>query len=234
MGSEFCSVEETANRLGCCKKSVFNYIKKGFLTVQRSGRTPMILKKDVEQMALDLGSDAPALNRQNWFKLYARLEKVEREMITVKHILEIRDQPLRVSAVECVQLYNLAVGFLERSSWSQDEMELWGKYFESMDEVFLKALTEANQDPNAWQPIFKLCVAMLRFICAELESKPTVSMQALFMKLDEGRKKLRGTVLVWVSSGLGNVPEAFLATLENPVESVARRLGIPDDKKEIF
>jgi excisionase family DNA binding protein len=225
MGSDFYSIDEAANRLGCCRKTIHNYIKKGFLSSQRNGRDTMVLKKDVEQLSIDLGTDAPALNRANWFKLYARLEKMERELFTVKHILEIRDEPLRVSPLECIQLHDLSVNFLTKSSWTLPEMELWAKYFERMDDTFLKALAEANQNQKAWQPLFKLCIFMIRQVGADLEKKPTVPLQSLLLKLDEGRKKLRGTILMWVASGQGGLPEAFLATLEDPQETVARRLG---------
>jgi hypothetical protein len=225
LGSEFYTIPETANRLGCCQKSVRNYIKKGFLSIQRSNRVTLVLKEDVDQLAIDQGRDAPAMNRENWFRLNARMEKAEHELFTIKHILEIRSEPLRISPLECKQLYQLSIEYLTKNPWTPEALELWAGYFEKMDDVFLQDLAMANQNQQAWQPFFKLCLAMRRQVEEGLAQKPTIPLQALFMKLDEGRKKLRGTVLMWVSSGQGTVPEAFLATMEDPKETVARHLG---------
>jgi hypothetical protein len=225
VGSDFYTVDQAANRLGKSRRSVFNYMDKGFLSKKTEGGVKGVSKLDVEQLAVDLGSDAPAMNRANWFKMNARVNRMENELLVVKRILEIRDEPLRPNEDMAKGLYKAATESLACGVWEPEEMELWAKQFEALDEVALKAISVAVQDHKAWQPFFRLCIDMMRLAWERHTAKPSLESQALHMKLDEGRKKMRGTILMWVMAGEGLLPEAFLATLESPQETVARRLG---------
>jgi excisionase family DNA binding protein len=225
MGSEYFTLDEAATRLKCCRKTIQNYIKKGFLTPQRQGKSVLIPVKDVEQLATDMGSDTPALNRQSWFRLWARVEKLENEMMAVKHILDIRTDPLRATPEELRGLHMMASQYLSQKTWRIEEMQLWAKQFEKMDEVFLKGVSEATENHKAWQPFFRLCVEMQRQVLEDTKKTPSRDLETLFLQLDEGRKKLRGTILTWIDSGQGALPEAFLASLESPREGLARALG---------
>lgn len=225
MGRDFYSIDEAARRLGKSKRTVYNYIDKGFLAKESSGEEKGVRKTDVEQLAIDLGSDAPAMNRANWFQMNARLERMEREMLVVKRILEIRGMPLRPDAAGARGLFAAATESLARGCWSVEEMELWSKQFDAFDETTLRSIAAAMKNTEAWQPFFNLCVNMMERAEALQAAKPTLEGQALVQRLDEGRKKLRGTVLMWLSAGQGLLPEAVLASLETPQETVSRKLG---------
>ena len=225
MGSDFYTIDQAMNRLGKSKRSIYNYIRMGYLLQATEGKVKGVKKSDVEQLAIDQGSDAPAMNRSNWFKMNAKLARLEQAMIAVEHILEIRSQPLRPGPNEGRGLLEAAKNSLSYGTWELREVEMWAGLFDRFDEATLKTISVETQDSLAWQPFFKLCVAMMNFTWALHTQKPTLESQALHQKLDEGRKKLRNVVHLWISSGEGPLPEAFLASLETPKETVARRLG---------
>lgn len=222
MGSAFYTYEEAANRLGKSRRSVFNYVKRGYLkNYIREGQV-VVRKEDVEQLAVELGSDLPAMNRHTFFQMQSRLQKLENEMTTVKHILEIRDEPLRPSDSEAIAISAAAKTYLAAGNWTAEHVDQWLPLFEKMDESFLEKLISATQEPKAWVPIFHLCLRMLELA---LKNSPTsLEWQARAKRLDEGRRKLRGTVIMWTEMGRGTTEEVVLRSLDDLKEGLLRKI----------
>lgn len=223
MGSAFLSFDEAANRLGRSKRSVHNYVKRGFIKRTFQDGVVVLRREDVEQLAIELGADLPAMNRQTFFKMQARLERVENEMRAVKHILEIRDEPLRPSADEVRGVYGAARAALGVGKWSTEEVGSWANLFDRMDEGFLEILIKATQEQKAWVPIFELCLSMQKEAAKHFQS--SLEWQARYKHLDEGRKKLRATIIVWTEMGRGTSPESLLTVLDDPKEGLIRKLS---------
>lgn len=220
MGSELCSYEWAANRLGRSKRSIHNYIKKGFLRPVRHGGEPQLHFAEVEQLALELGTDFPSVSRATFFQIQTELKKLRDEMEAVKHMLEIRDESLRPSPIEAKGLIEAARDSLGRKKWRAEEIFIWAQQFEKMDEVSLTMLAKAdplNHEP--WKIFYALCLEMLTTVSTQhgLES------QALAKRLEAGRQRMRGTVLLWVELGNGGVPETVFGDLDTPKEKVLRR-----------
>ena len=224
MGSGFYSFEEAANRLGRSKRSIHSYVKQGLLKRVVNNGLVLLRKEDVEQLAVELGSDAPAMNRHSFFQIQSRLAKLENEMVTIKHILEIRDEPLRPGANEAIGLYRAAADSLSRKKWVMDEVRLWADQFERMDEVAVETICKANQNPKAWVVFYDLLLEMQKYVAAQFSKKPDLEWQALEKKLDEGRKKLRPTIVILIEMNKG-VSESFIGSLEDPKETLLRRLA---------
>lgn len=223
MGSAFLSFEEAANRLGRSKRSIHNYVKRGFIKRTLHGGDVVLRREDVEQLAIELGADMPAMTRHSFFRMQARLDKLENEMTTVKHILEIRDEPLRPSTEEVRGIYGAARAALSVGKWSTEEVESWSSLFERMDETFLDYLVKATQELKAWVPLFELCLAMQESASHQL--KTSLEWQARYRQLEEGRKKLRGTIIVWTEMGRGTSHDLLLSALDDPKEGLIRRLS---------
>lgn len=224
MGSTlFYTYAEAANRLGKSKRSIHNYVKRGYIKSQTKDGNTVLSRHDVEQLAIELGSDLPAMNRKTFFQLQSRLQKLEEEMKTVKHILEIRDEPLRPSDVELQTLYGAAQSYLAAGKWEKDTIDSWAGLFERMDEGFLEKLIKTTQEPKAWVPIFDLCLRMHDF--AHSQTQESLEWQVRYQKLDEGRKKLRGTIIMWTEMGRGTTPYPLLSSLEDPKEGLLRKLA---------
>jgi hypothetical protein len=220
-GARTCSFEFAANRLQRSKRTVHTYVNQGFIRrITENGKVVLLLE-DVEQLAVELGTDTPALNRKTFFQLSSRVKKLEDEMNAVKHILEIRDAPLRPSELEAKGLYAAAAESLGRRKWSIDEMRLWAEQFERMDEVTLDTFREALGEPKPWQLFYELCLEMMK----TLSSETSLECMALHRKLDEGRKKMRATIVMWIEMGRGSIPDNVFRLIDSGKESVLRKVS---------
>jgi hypothetical protein len=224
MGSiSFYTYDEAANRLGKSKRSIFNYVKKGYIkSLIREGR-PVLNRDYVEQFSIEMGADLPAMNRMTFLQMAHRIEKLEHEMTTVKHILEIRDEPLRPSDAEISGIYNAAQTYLAAGAWTDQHVDQWVGLFERMDEVFLEKLISATREPKAWVPIYELCIRMNDL--AQKHGASSLTWQARAHRLGEGRKKLRGTIIMWTEMGRGTTSEVVLKGIDDLKESLLRKVA---------
>lgn len=224
MGSDFgifMTFEQAATRLGRSKRSIHTYVKNGFIRREVQGGEVVLLAEDVEQVAVDSGKDMPAFNRKNFFHLMQRLKKLEEDMSVMRHMLDIRDNPLRFTKVtEAVGLQHAAIAALKANSWTTQEISLWADLFARFDEVTLTKLGEALVTTRPWDVFYKLCLNMMSFV--SLNKEP--SWQVAHKQLDEGRKRLRSNVLMWIEMGLGTVPDSVFREVNNDKEDLLRRL----------
>jgi hypothetical protein len=223
MGSGFYTYAEAANRLGKSKRSIFNYVKRGYIKSSlREGQT-VLNRDDVEQLSIELGSDLPAMNRMAFLQMANRLQKLEHEMNTVKHILEIRDEPLRPSDAETSGIFNAAKTYLAAGVWTEEHVDQWVGLFERMDEMFLEKLISATREPKAWVPIYELCIRMCDL--AQKQGASSLPWQARAQRLGEGRRKLRGTIIMWTEMGRGTTSEVILSGIDDLKESLLRKVA---------
>jgi predicted DNA-binding protein (UPF0251 family) len=225
MGSVFIRFDEAATRLGVSKRSIHNYLKKGLLRRSVQDGEVLLHKDEVEQLAVEMGADFPALNRKSFFQLMSRLQKMEERMTVVMRMLDIRDNPLRPNINEARALYAAAKESLERGNWPRAEMKTWAGVFDRFDEVALERIQEAVNETNPWAPFFKLVVGMQDFLAKEGGAKPDLSTQTLQQLLDEGRKKIRATVVMWIELGRGTIPQNLLKTLDSDKEALLKKLA---------
>ncbi len=223
MGSGFLTYAEAANRLGRSKRSIHNYVKLGYLKSIVQAGSKVVFEEDVGQLAIETGVGQPAMNRKSFFQMQCRIQKLENEMTAVKHILEIRDEPLRPPDAEIRTLHMASMAYLAVGKWDAVTIDSWAGLFERMDEGFLEKLVVVTQDSKAWVPIFDFCLKLMEFSNNQVPN--SLEWQARFKKLDEGRKRLRGTIILWTEMGRGTASEAILSTLDSPKEGLLRRLS---------
>lgn len=222
MGSNFVSYDWAANRLNKSKRMIHNYIKDGLLTRYRSENESVLRQDEVEQLHVELQSNNKTITRKTVILLEQRVKRLEDEMNAVKHILEIRDNPLRPSVQEAAGLRSASINALGRGTWKLEELSLWADQFERIDEITLDAFAKAAPgEPKPWAEFYNLCLAMMAFV----ENQRGLESAAIWKRLDEGRKKLRSTVLIWVELGRGSVPDQVFDLVDTSKERVIRRLA---------
>ncbi len=235
MGSAFYTLEETANRLNRCKRSVWGYIKKGFLKKEVHAGNVVLLKEDVEQLAVSLGTDFPSLNRQTFFNLQSRLKKIEEEMITVKTILEIRDSPLRPDPKIARGIYEAIVHYttvvningISHSSVptvTEETVDHWIDIYSRIDEKTLDLIVKATLVPDAWKSLLDWCTKLESYCLEQDLKKASLIWQARIQKLSHGRKKLRDAIIIWLESGKGTIP-SLIDSLDSNQDVLCRRLA---------
>lgn len=225
MGSALCDQEWVANRLGRSVRSIRNYVKRGLLKQQiRDGR-PMYDREEIEQLAVELGTDFPALNRRSFIELQRRLTKLEQDMAVVRRSMEISDNPLRPSVPAAVQLYKHAVASLGAGQWALEEIEGWVEIFDRLDDAAMDAIGKAVVEDRPWEVFFRLCLKQIHRVSSSPDFRSSLALQELHKKLDQGRKKLRGVILVWLELHRGNPAELALQAIEHGLEAVSKRLS---------
>lgn len=225
MGSSFYTFKEASSRLNRSKRTLHNYIKRGFLRRELFNGDVVLNREDVDQMAEDCGIDVPAMTRKSFIELQNRVKKLEEKMTTVQHILEIRDDRIHPNPEQANAFYKAAVESTTRKGhWTVKEVEMWAAQFERMDEVFIEAVCKSTLNTNAWAPFFSLCTEMASFAFEQHEKKPDILWQALHKKLSTGRSTFRAAIVLWVEMGRGSEKGGFLSLLDDPKAALLRGL----------
>lgn len=230
MGSTFTTIDEAAHRLGKHRRSISNYMDKGFLRKVHRGRRVVIPTEDVEQLAVELGTDFPALTRRTFFEMQSRLKSLEEKMALVEQVWGIQEKPFRPNQKEAVGLYVAVTQYLQAKTYQASELEAWAMTLNRIDETALTAVAEANLTTKPWEPFFELVTRMLSFVDAQKDLKANLTLQALRAKLDAGRRKVREAALFWIESGRGTVPQRLFRVLDTPKEDLLRALASGEGK----
>lgn len=225
--SSLMTIAEAANRLSVTKRSIHNYINKGFLRRAVRNSDVLVHRDDVEQLAEDKGTDFPALNRRTLHELNLRIRKLEEQMVMVQEIWAnwgVAEKPLRPSPQEAASLFKACTDYLTADQYRFDEMEAWANIFAQIDEQVLVRLSEAVQTVKPWEPFHQLVNRMLVYVAASKEAKKSLPLQALKARLEVGRRKVREASLLWIESGRGTVDKAIFKALDSPKEDLLRTI----------
>jgi len=231
LGSTFTqlmTIPEVASRLGCSKRSVNNYLKKGFLKKEAiRNRKILVRPEDVEQLAEELGTDFPVVNRRTIFQLNRRVTQLEEELRTMKAMWEsmgIQEKPLRMGEKEAAGLQRAVVDYLALQKYQLKELESWAGIFNQVDETTIEQLAAVTSSAQPWKPLFDLVNKMSSSLSPK-KVKDDLSLQSLAAKMEQGRKKIRTASLFWIESGRGTIPQTLLQALDTPQDELRRALS---------
>jgi len=230
MGSGFYSFEEASKRLGRSTRSLHDYVKKGFLKKRLEDGHPVLDREDVDLMAVDMGIDAPSMNRKTFLQMQTLLEKTVNEVRALKHALGLRDvSPLRPNHTTCDGLISACRTYLyidkRDECWTPALVDQWVDLFERMDEETLNSFSKASNDPQAWVPFFKFCSEMADFCWEQDKKTPSLAWQARAGRLETARKHLRGVIVTWVEMGRGTLTSAVLEALGSNKDAILGRIA---------
>lgn len=223
MGRGFCTVQEAARSLGKSVKTVQRYVAKGYLRKETIGGRILINREDVTRMAA--GADDTEFNKTAFLALGARVRSLEEKMAVVQRALEIRDDPLRPTGEEAMGLLVQATKSRKCDQWVQQEIETWAMLFDRMDEVTFDSMAVSTGSQRPWEIYYSLCIRMMDYVSVMSQKGLDVSWNLLHKRLDEGRKKMRGTILVWMEMNRGLTPQSTIDALSTDKEELARRLA---------
>lgn len=230
MGSANYSFDEASSRLGRSKRSVHEYVKKGFIKKRIENGKSALSKEDVDQLAVELGVDLPSMNRHTFLQMQSRLKKLEDEMGAVKHILELRDTPpLRPDPSTGLTLITAVQAYLHVQDkdlvWTPPFIEQWASILERLDEESLNLFAKVSNDTQVWSYFFKFCTALMDFCWVQDRKAPSIEWQLRAGRLDGARKRLREVVVTWVEMGKGTLPQQLAESLSSNREALISRVA---------
>lgn len=216
--------EEAANRLGRSKRSVHNYVKQGFIKKGLLDGKVVLQRDDVEQLAIELGADLPAMNRKTFFQLQSRIQKLEEQMVLVQQMWGIQEKPLHPSETEAGGIYRAALDSLKSSpTWTVQEMEMWVDLFLRFDEQTLSQISKTARVNNPWDVFMKLSLGFASLVSQDKSFAASLPLQALHQKIETARKRLKAEAVLWIEAHRGLPTD--LKQYDTPKEDLLRKLG---------
>lgn len=201
MGSDFVSTADAAKLLGCSRRTVIAYQQKGVLRRVRNGQRVLIPREDVEALALEIGTNLPALNRKTFYQLVSRVQHLEASIAVLKKATGIGDAAIRPSKEEGAGLYTAAVKSLKATKWQIEEIDMWASLYEKLDEVSFEEISAYSGHQEAWWPFYQLCVAQTKQVAYSAGFDTSLQLQQLHSRLCLAMKNMRNIILVWVEAG---------------------------------
>lgn len=223
MGRGFYTVAEAALILKKDERTIRDYVKKGYLRGERAGRSFSVNEEDVKSMAAS--GEVPEFNKTSFMALMARVRSLEEKMSVVQRAMEIRDDPIRPSPEECAGLVSQATKASDYTSWDRKEIQMWSHLFDRMDEVALDAIAKEALSARPWESFYSLCIKMMDYVSTMSKEDWDPEWALLHKQLDEGRKKLRGTILMWIEMTHGYAARSLISALSTDKEDLVRRLA---------
>lgn len=224
MGSDFVRIDEAAKILGKTRRTVTNYLEKGVLRRVKEGKPVLLSRAEVDELAIDLGSNFPRLSRKTFYRLVAHVQKLEQDMAVMKKALGYGGTPLRPSRQEALELHTAALRASESKTWSTEEIEMWADLYERMDDVFFDVVA-AHVPGDAWKPFYDLCLAQMRQVSYDPAFDRLLNLQSLHQRLALGLKNVRKVILTMIEAGHGKTSEDAAAQMDSRREAVLRHLS---------
>lgn len=222
MASHFYTFEEAAQKLKVAVRSIHNYVRRGYIRKEYQGNKPKLVAEDVDRLALTDSIDLPPVNATNISLLTARIARLEQDVGLMRHILQLKDKPLRPSQSEVENLIRSAHASEQSESWRREEVSLWAGIFGSIDEVTLESIFTYAKDSHPYQPLMRLAMKLMKFTAHQRDFHLSLEAQLDYKLLDEGRKKMQSAIIAFLYATGRPVPDALLMEVSNKSSLLAR------------
>jgi predicted DNA-binding transcriptional regulator AlpA len=158
--SKIIRKEEAMAILGRGRSTLYRYIRKGYIRTQVMGRWIGVYEDDVRALKKEEEEPSPIpLNRKTISLLYTEVKTLRMQMNTVLHILDVRHQPLNLTAPEYQNLYRSAEQHIAEG-WSPHVEQQWADTFVRMKVEDLAKIAEVANDPHPWRVFLHLVNSM--------------------------------------------------------------------------
>jgi DNA-binding transcriptional MerR regulator len=163
MGSvfEYVTIGKAMEALEISRSQLYRYIRRGHLTTVKKGQQQLVSRKDIQTL-LDLrnsGNPPYAINKTTIARLDAEVRMLRKQLDTVMRILDLRHDPIKLTAPELLSIYRMANHFLTQP-WSPHDEESWSDTFIRIQLSDFEKMSEITQDEHPWRPFYSLVKAM--------------------------------------------------------------------------
>lgn len=193
MGSTFAyvTIDKAAEFLGVSRRSIYVYIKRGHLRTKKEGIGSTVLREDLlTYKELRARNDLPyPINKMTVGRLDARVQMLEKQLSVVLRMLDLRHEPLGLSASELSGLYVMCEHHVV-NQWSPHDEQIWMTTFIRISLEDFEEMAKLVADEHPWRPFYQLVKAMLQSPC-DVDNK---------LQLNAGKANMEKIANVWSNS----------------------------------
>jgi DNA-binding transcriptional MerR regulator len=202
MAESLMTVEAAARHLGVTQRSVRKYIAQGLLstTTATGSRRKWLAPLEVEELRKDRiqgSARTPAARSHELLELRSAVRRLRSEMEVVLRVLDMHEEPLRLSADTARAIYGAAVADLSKTGWTHAELAQWADLLIQINEEDLSVVSSAVSEPRPWSIFLRLCVALIVYVYEHPSYKTDLDLQMMHRRLTEGRRRLRVAALCY-------------------------------------
>ena len=158
--SNVLTLGQAAKLIGVSQRSVHRYIRKGYLRRATKGRGSRVFEDDAERLRKTVEEPLPiSINKFTFVELYEKVIWLERQMASVLHVLNLRQQPLQRTDAEMFALFKMAERHLNEG-WSPPDEPNWVEIFLQLKREHIEQIERTTNCEDPWLPLYQLAAAM--------------------------------------------------------------------------
>ena len=223
MAKKFMTIQEAANHLDVCEKTVRNYLSRGYLggTRQVGSNRIWLAPEEVESFRREKSESRTRsiVSREEMMKVNSRLRRLESRVETLLHVVDAKHEALGISASYAKTLHAACVEQLQITGWASSLMDPWIHIFMHIDEEDFQTMSEAVADSRPWLPFLRLCTSMSVYVAQHTDYVTSLELQAQHKLLTESRRRLRVSMLCHAE---------LYGTVSDPQVRRMLSLGVPN------
>jgi hypothetical protein len=203
MGPGFMSRQAAAQQLGVTERTIFKYVRDGWLGRVVQGEEVGVSRRDVQSLTSESRQTPLQCNRRTVELLRSRVELMADRVRQAELLLDLQ-QPLGMNMVALTSLLLRARDCL-RDGWEAGAETMWAAVFLKLSSEDLDRVGRASKnrdDTYPWIPFFRLCLAMQKAARAP----------ELLTLLRLGRANIERLALTWRERHGFDLPGEFRTT----------------------
>lgn len=188
---EFLTPDQAAVILNRTVRTIYNYIKKGYLTRKHHAGKVVLLRSEVvdfNKFGAELGN-TNFLTPQVVAGLLLRVNRLEAQVTLVNRVLELQRDPLRISDHEAKLFYDGVIGQLTGPVTLQT-IEAWSDQLLRVDFQFLAQISRVTGDEVPSLKCYRLSVRLIDCLQNAPGYETNLTLQVHFGSLDRARKNM--------------------------------------------
>jgi hypothetical protein len=231
MGSGFLTFDQAATRLKTSKRSIHNYVKRGWIRKEVLEGKVGVSAVDVDQLVEDRKVNALPLNRQTFLDLHMKVQRLQERMAVHDSRAGIDGNPLRPNEANARALHSSAKAALSDGSWSDAEVIAWIDLLNRLDEVDLKMIASSCGELQPWTPFFNLCLEMEQMAERRFFERTTLEGEKLLVSVRACKRHLRSLAVVWVEMGHSSASDIVIKASSTDREAVLASISAKAAKR---
>lgn len=198
---KYITPTEAARILGCKPRKVHDLCDQGLVRRLNEGDDVFVRSEDIAEIhRLNIaGEMQPGEMIRRILFLETKVRRLEE---TLNLVLEVNGMAasrfIKMEDIDLHRLYQEVERALGEEEWSVEEMVRLCEIFVKITEVEVDRLNELLNTDHSWQPLYRLCLHMTRYVATQPDLTTNLDLQRVRDLLHAGRKNLSTIAVLFV------------------------------------